>query len=277
MNICQTMTKIDRLYQELLKKEVVRYNDIKDIASMILKTRHLSAGYISTEYIKRLCQQGKLLHPQRGLYIAVPPTMINDSSFQPDRYLLASKLQLPYYLGYHTALELHGCAYSSYNTMYTVVPYEKKFRPFSFKQIVYQPVFTSHPNLGVKKILHKNQKVCLSSPSRTFLDCIDRPDYAGGWEECLKSLQGLSGVTVQELKQLLSAIHKDILYRKTGLVLDLYAGNPYYMDVLKDLQSFLEKRIGDSPIYINKGSKSTLNTTWNLYVPVGFAELLRGV
>jgi predicted transcriptional regulator of viral defense system len=271
------MTKIDLLYQKLLKKEVIRYKDIEDIASTILKTRHTSPRYISTEYINRLCQQGKLLHPQRGLYIAVQPTLINDPSFQPDKYLIASKLQSPYYLGYHTALELHGCAYSSYNTIYTVVPYEKKFRPFTFKHIAYQPVFTSHPNLGVKKRFHKNQGIQLSSPSRTFLDCIDRLDYAGGWEECLKSLEGLSGVTAQELKHLLATIHKDILYRKTGLVLDLFAQNPYYRGILEELHSFLEKHIGDSPMYIKKGRKSTLHTTWNVYVPVGFNELLRGV
>jgi len=271
------MTKIDLLYQKLLKKEVIRYKDIEDIASTILKTRHTSPRYISTEYINRLCQQGKLLHPQRGLYIAVQPTLINDPSFQPDKYLIASKLQSPYYLGYHTALELHGCAYSSYNAIYTVVPYEKKFRPFTFKQIAYQPVFTSYPNLGVKKRFHKNQGIQLSSPSRTFLDCIDRPDYAGGWEECLKSLEGLSGVTAQELKHLLATIHKDILYRKTGLVLDLFAQNPYYRGILEELHSFLEKHIGDSPMYIKKGPKSTLHTTWNVYVPVGFNELLRGV
>jgi predicted transcriptional regulator of viral defense system len=138
-------------------------------------------------------------------------------------------------------------------------------------------VFTSPPNLGVKKRFHKNQGIQLSSPSRTFLDCIDRLDYAGGWEECLKSLEGLSGVTAQELKHLLATIHKDILYRKTGLVLDLFAQNPYYRGILEELHSFLEKHIGDSPMYIKKGRKSTLHTTWNVYVPVGFNELLRGV
>jgi len=271
------MTKYETLYQELLKKEVVRYKDIEGIASTIMKTRHISPKYIYTEYINRLCQQGKLLHPQRGLYIAVQPTMINDSSFQPDTYLIASKLQSPYYLGYHTALELHGCAYSSYNTIYTVVPYEKKFRPFTFKHIAYQPVFTSHPNLGIKKRLHKYQEIQLSSPSKTFLDCIDRPQYAGGWEECLKSLEGLSGVTAQELKSLLTIIQKDILFRKTGLILELFTKNPYYQGILEDLHTVLEKHIGDSPMYIKKGSKSTLNATWNVYVPIGFNELLRGV
>ena len=238
------------------KKEVVRYKDIEGIASTIMKTRHISPKYIYTEYINKLCQQGKLLHPQRGLYIAVQPTMIDDPSFQPDTYLIASKLQSPYYLGYHTALELHGCAYSSYNTIYTVVPYEKKFKPFTFKHIAYQPVFTSHPNLGIKKRLHKKQEIQLSSPSKTFLDCIDKPEYAGGWEECLKSLEGLSGVTAQ-LKSLLTIIQKDILFRKTGLILELFTKNPYYQGILEELHTVLEKHIGDSPMYIKKGSKST--------------------
>jgi predicted transcriptional regulator of viral defense system len=271
------MTKVEHLYQELLKREIIRYKDIKEITTTTMKTHKISTRYIYTEYINRLCQQGKLLHPQRGLYVAVPPTMINDRSFQPDKYLIASKLQSPSYLGFHTALEIYGCAYSNYNTAYIVVPYEKKFRSFTFKQIIYQPVYTTHPNLGVKKRLHKNQEINISSPSRTFLDCIDKPDYTGGWEECLKSLEGLSGVTAQELKQCLTTMQKDFLFRKTGLILELFTQNPYYQGILENLRGFLEKHIGCSPMYLKLGSKSILQKPWNLYVPRGFEELLRGV
>lgn len=271
------MTKLELLYQELLKKEVIRYKEIEETALEIIEKRPISFHYLYNEYINKLRRQGKLLHPQRGIYVAVPPTMIDDDSFQPDRYLIASKIQSQYYLGYHTALEFYGCAYSSYNEIYIVVPIERKFREFDFKQVRYHPVFTLHHNMGVKRTLHRNHEIKVSSPSRTFLDCIDRPEYAGGWEECIKSLEGLAGVSSTDLKHLLGKIGKDMLFRKSGFILSLLSENPYYRGILDDLHQFLESHIGKSPMYLREGAKSYLNKRWKLYVPIGFEELMKGV
>jgi len=271
------MTKLELLYQELLKREVVTYKEIEDIFKEIGEKPSVSFRYLYTEYIHKLLQKGKLLHPQKGLYVAVPPTKINVNSYQPDKYLIASKIQSLYYLGFHTALELYGCAYSVYNEIYIVVPSEQKFRNFTFKQIHYRPVFTAYATKGVKKRLHKNHELIMSTPSRTFLDCINRPEYVGGWEECLKSLEGLSGVNAQEIQQLLTTIRKDMLFRKTGFILTLLSDNPYYTGLIDTLQPFLQRHIGTSPMYLKKGIKSTLNTSWKLYVPIGFEYYLKGV
>jgi len=270
------MTKLEVLYQELLKREVVRYKEIEEIASEIVEKQPVSFRYLYNEYINKLRRSGKLLHPQRGIYVVVPPTKINENSYQPDKYLIASKIQKPYYLGYHTALEIHGCAYSNYNEAYIVVPPNKKFRGFEFKNIRYRPIFNSHSQIGLKKINHKNQKITVSSASRTFLDCIDRPEYSGGWEECLKSLESLAGVKANELKQLLEKIGKDMLFRKTGLILDLLGENPYYQGILSSLKPYLAKKIGKSPMYLKKGAKSELDKNWRLYVPIGFKDAIRG-
>ena len=271
------MTKLELLYQELLKKEVVRYKEIEEIASDIVGQQPVSFRYIYNEYIKKLRRADKLLRPKRGIYVVVPPTKINDESFQPDKYLIASKIQNHYYLGYHTALEMHGCAYSNYNEAYIVVPPNKKFRGFEFKNIRYRPIFNSHRQIGLKEFNHKNHKIIVSSPSRTFLDCIDRPEYSGGWEECLKSLESLAGVQARELKQLLDMIGKDMVFRKTGLILELLDGNPYYQGILSKVMTYLEKKMGRSPMYLKEGAKSELNTKWRLYVPIGFNDYVRGI
>jgi predicted transcriptional regulator of viral defense system len=271
------MTKLELLYQELSKREVVRYKEIEEIASEIVEKQPVSFRYLYNEYINKLRRSGKLLHPQRGIYVVVPPTKINEKSFQPDTYLIASKIQKPYYLGYHTALEIHGCAYSNYNEAYIVVPPNKKFRGFEFKNIRYRPIFNSQGQIGLKQINHKNHKIVVSSASRTFLDCIERPEYSGDWEECLKSLESLAGVKTNELKQLLDKIGKDMLFRKTGFILDLFNENPYYEGILSSLKPYLTEMMGKSPMYLKKGTKSELDKNWRLYVPTGFKDLIRGV
>lgn len=270
------MTKLESLYHELLKIEVATSEEIQDIASKIFKDQS-SFKYVYNEYLSKLKESGKLLHPRRGLYVAVPPLKINERSFQPDRYLMASKIQEPYYLGYHTALEIHGVAYSEYNEVYVVVPSDKKFREFEFKDITYRPVYNSFYKLGVQEIDHKDQNIAVSSPSRTFLDCIDRPDHSGGWEECLKSLESLAGVKAKDIKMMLDSLGKDMLYRKTGLILSLFNDNPYYEGLLSELKPHLKENIGTSPMYLYKGSKNELNEEWMLYVPREFQSILRGV
>lgn len=270
------MTKIESLYHELLKKEVVTSEEIQKIASNILG-KERSFRYIYNEYIKKLKGSGKLLHPRRGLYVAVPPQNIYENSFQPDRYLMASKIREPYYLGFHTALEIHGVAYSSYDEVYIVVPPEKRFTPFEFKQVSYSPAFDSSNRTGIKKMTHKGQELVVSSPSRTFLDCIDRPRYAGGWEECLKSLESLGGVKSKDIKNILDERQKDMLYRKTGFILSLFDENPYYEGILSQIKPYLKENIGDYPMYLNKSSKNEFDEEWNLYVPSGFEDILKGI
>ncbi|MGM0510712.1 MAG: type IV toxin-antitoxin system AbiEi family antitoxin domain-containing protein [Thermoplasmatota archaeon] len=271
------MTKRETLYHELLKKEVVNKEDIEQTAKQILDRKDVSYQYIYNEYIAKLKQEGKLLHPKRGLYVAVPPTKIKDESFTPDKYLIASKVQKEYYLGYHTALEIHGSAYSYYNDVYIVVEPNRKFRDFEFKNIRYEPIYNSYKKVGLQKIDHKGQKIVVSSPSRTFLDCIDRPRYSGGWEECLKSLESLPGVRPDKLKIILESMDKDILYRKTGLILSMFEDNPYYEGVLTGLRSYLKENIGRSPVYLSERSGGRLNEAWLLYLPENFEDITRGV
>jgi len=68
-----------------------------------------------------------------------------------------------------------------------------------------------------------------------------------------------------------------MLFRKTGLILDILDENPYYQGILSNLKSCLNKKMGKSPMYLRGGSKSELNKDWRLYVPVGFKDIIRGV
>ena len=50
-----------------------------------------------------------------------------------DRYTIASKVREEYYLGFHTALELHGCAYSWFNSVTVCLGPGAHFRSFEFQ------------------------------------------------------------------------------------------------------------------------------------------------
>ena len=56
--------------------------------------------------------KGRLLRVRRGLY-AVVPVGSDPENYQVDPYLIASKMADDAVLGYHTALQFYGKAYSS--------------------------------------------------------------------------------------------------------------------------------------------------------------------
>lgn len=63
------------------------------------------------------CKTGRLINLRRGLYAVVPPnTSAADHSI--DVYLLAGRIADDSVLAYHTALEIHGIAYSVFNQMH---------------------------------------------------------------------------------------------------------------------------------------------------------------
>ncbi|RZN65483.1 MAG: hypothetical protein EF806_00905 [Candidatus Methanoliparum thermophilum] len=157
---------------------------------------------------------------RHGLYLILDP-LETPTSFSMDKILVGSKIRKRYYLGYYTALEFYGCAYSAYNEMYVCIDKQDRLDSFECANQRFVPVFTKDIASGVEAKKYLGQRIYVSSRERTFLDCVNKPKYAGRWEECLKSLEGLSGVNGQKIYRLLHKFDSDFLYRKTGFILEL--------------------------------------------------------
>jgi predicted transcriptional regulator of viral defense system len=118
----------------------------------------------------------------------------------------------------------------------------------------------------------------VSRKERTFIECIDRVQYAGGWEECVKSLEDLRGLNVEKLISLTLHQGKIGLPRRIGFILDiLRKRSPFYEHVTDTTLTKMEIEIKGSPQYLVRGKKGSLNRRWNLYIPEAFEEQLRGI
>jgi predicted transcriptional regulator of viral defense system len=261
----------DEVYLRLLEMRVI---SAEEMGQYSRKRFGAGYGYFHKQYVQPFLKAGKLLRVRRGLYAAVNVFGGPD----PDRYLIASRLRPDYYLGYHTALELHGCAYSAFGSCQVAVSRETSFRPFDFAGVRYVPVAQEDTETGVDMIMRSGKKVRLSSPSRTFVDCLRRIDMSGGMEECLKSLDGLKGVTFRGVENALLIYDEDILRRKVGYVLELMRENsPYYKGVKESDIDKLASKIGKNPLYLEPGASSVRSKRWNLYVPKNVESMMRGV
>lgn len=270
--------KKDKIYRALLPLRVATFEEIVAIARAQGPTE-ASSKYIFTKYVDRLVKDGKLLRIQKGIYGVLEP-LDDPARCLPDKFLVGAKVRKGGFLGYHTALELHGCAYSAfYNTVYVCVKRGERFDPFSFRGLEFKPVFVQDTELGTEVVKYVGQEIRTTGKERTFLDCLHRVSYAGGWEECLKSLQALGGLDFKKLFAYLSRRRNRFLLRKVGFALELLKNNSVFYEHLKDEHlAELRRRARGPPSYLRPAERTRLNKDWRLYVPEGFEEMvLRGV
>ena len=272
------MNKTERLYAFTLGRQVVTS---KDLALWSRENLSKDYKYLYSKYITRLLAQGKLVRICRGIYAAVnvyASGFLDNPSILPNSYLIGSKLRDDYYLAYHTALELHGCAYSVTNDTYVAVPDRGKFRPFSHDPLRFFCVVSRDTSTEVMVRRIAGHDVRVSSPSRTFVECVRRPDICGGLEEVLKSLDGLRGVTQEGLDASMAVYGYDILYRSIGFFLELMRReSPFYDAITSEYIETIRSRTGATHRYLLEGVGSELDERWGLYVPRGLHDVLVGV
>ena len=272
------MNKTERLYAHVLRRRVVTSDELGMWAKEELGKDY---KYLYTKYITRLMAQGKLVRVTRGMYAArnlFPTDPYDHPDAPPNKYLVGSKLRERYYLGYHTAFELHGCAYSVFYKTLVVTLGSDKFRTFVHGREAISNVVTRDTDTEILDVHVLGQIVRVSSPSRTFVECVRRWDLCGGLEEVLKSLDGLEGVTPEGLEAAMGIYGYDILRRSVGFFLELMMReSPYYGHIPLEYIESLRERTGATPSYYIRGERSVLDPRWNLYVPDYLDELMAGV
>jgi predicted transcriptional regulator of viral defense system len=263
--------KRENIYRFILSRKVATSDEIAEYAKNMGAGNY---GYIYKAYLAPLVENGFLVRPRRGLYCAVDPYR----SEPVDRHILASKLSPAYYLSHHAALDLLGAGHSGFGEVTVATPLSRRFKEFRFENVTYRPFITNDTSTGIVSVWRDDLKLMVSSPSRTFVECVLRPDLCGGLEECLKSVEGLRGVRIQKVLEALSFYKGDLAKRKTGFILSLMSKrSPFYRRIkTSDLKVLVP--IVDAPLkYWSRREENILIKDWKLYVPVDLEDMLRGV
>lgn len=275
------MTERERLHGEVLRRQIVTFNEVKEI---VQETRpYLTGKVIHDVYVAPLVKQRKLMRIRRGLFLGLPLGYMKEQPLNFNKFLLASKLRGKQgVLAYHSALELYGCAYTPFNEVLLGV--KTYFAPFTVSRIEFRPVFLPKSNLGMTELrVFTDVWAKVTSRERTFLDCLKHPEYAGGWEECLKSLESLGGIDFENLLSLAaSSSASQLLIRKVGFILEVLRDHSiYYEDLSEGHLAKLESWLSLSKLYIDntlRNEEHILIPRWRLYIPSTFIENnLRGV
>jgi predicted transcriptional regulator of viral defense system len=288
------MTKTDRLYHKLLEMQVVTIDDISDILTQIVGEKS-TTSQIHKGYLIPLMNKGRMERIRQGLYIiGVPsdtgltfPGATGFKKIPPDKFLVGSKLASNGFFGYHSALELHGASQSmGWKKVNVCVPPERRFSKLSYRGVSYVPVSVKDIEQEVITRKHKGQNIRVTSPERTFVDCIDNPILGGGWEEVMKSIINLRIRQPDKLVQLPIMRQRQSLIRRVGFVIDMLAKNSIYITGIgPEHVQRLEQQVKGHTQYLFRNKKlrkllgqTVLDRKWKLYIPVDFwNHFVRGV
>lgn len=212
---------------------------------------------------------GNILMIRRGLYVYLAPGQ-SPNQISIDPYLITAYLHDDSLLAYHTALSLHGYAYSLRNEYYYLTHHFAL--PFSFRDIIYRPI--AYPNsllrkqqtsFAVQTIYRNGLAIKVTSLERTMVDLLDRPDLSGGWEEIWRSLETVQYFNLDTLIDYALLLDNSTTIAKVGLFLEQHKEQ---LMVTPSHLTALLTHIPKQPHYFSPKLKTgSLVGKWNLIVP----------
>lgn len=214
---------------------------------------------------------GHVILIRRGLY-AVIPTGENPDSYPVDPFLVAGKLTADAVLSYHTALEVHGYAYSmrehfTYSAARPVSPVTFRshvFRGVSFPKSLWS---AGKVDFGVTTVDRAGLEVQVTSLERTLVDILDRPALSGSWEEIYRSLEAIEFFDLDKVVEYALLLGNATTIAKVGFYLDQ---NREVLMVEERHLAPLQDRRPRQPHYLDSSNRKSgkLVAGWNLVVPV---------
>ena len=159
---------------------------------------------VVTAMLAQHLRAGNIKRIARGVFASVPKHA-DPGKWSVDRFLAASRLRSGGVIAYHSALELHGCAYTEGQEVQVIAPGEPgviETADFSCRFVKPSRGFAQENGSlddGVTVVDRMGLDVRVTTIERTIADLFDRYDLAGGAEELFNSLDLVARVDAAAL------------------------------------------------------------------------------
>lgn len=242
--------------------------------------RHLAAIGKPSERTKESLldyhrKTGHVVLVRRGLYAVIPPGADPDS-YPVDPFLIAVKLTSDAVLSYHTALEIHGHAYSvrehlTYSSTRPVSSVAFRSRVFGGVRFPLALSRAGKEDFGVIAVDHAGLDIRVTCLERTLVDVLDRPNLSGTWEEIWRSLESVEFFDLDSILEYSLLLGNATTTAKVGFFLEQHRESlmveDYHLKPLRD-------RRPRQPHYLDSSNRKSgkLVAEWNLIVPTAIFE-----
>jgi predicted transcriptional regulator of viral defense system len=256
--------KIEQFFYE---HPVFRHEDFTAWKSSKGEIKPISVNTALRHYAK----MGRIKLIRRKLYAVIAPNE-SPATFTIDPYLIAGKATEDAVLGYHTALELTGMAYSKFG-QYTYITTQKS-KSFEFQGQWFQSVASPTALQKKQKLLicvdtidRQGMKLQVTNPARTFVDVLDRVELCGGWEEVCRSIDNFAVLNIDEIVEYCLLLENARLNATVGYFLSQRKGAFAVSEAqLKPLLNAIPK----VPQYASRKTKENFQLVkpWNILLPI---------
>jgi len=189
------------------------------------------------ELLSDMVKRGLLMRLKKGLYYIIPYEQ-DAHSFMPDWHLLAEHLTkgTEHYIGYYSAMQIHNLI--TQPSLKEQIVVAKQIRPstLKIKDVSFQFIYhnTNH-FFGSKKIwIDSFNKVMCSDLEKTIIDCLFKPDYAGGIVEIARAIYiSKEKVKYDKLLDYIQKFKSQAVIKRLGFLLETLEINSGITDQLQ--------------------------------------------
>ncbi len=195
--------------------------------------------------VKRLLSdmtnRGLLMRIKEGLYYRIPYEQ-DPKTFMPDWHLLSQYLvgDAEYYVGYFSALQIHNLTTQPNLKEQIVVNKQIKPSTLFVKKIPFQFIYHNEKHFfGNKKMwIDSFNRVQCSDLEKTIIDCLFKPEYAGGITEITKTIYKIKDkIDYSKVLQYAKRFDSQAVIKRLGFLLELLEINHSVIDELQKLRT----------------------------------------
>lgn len=215
------------------------------------------------ELLSDMTRRGLLMRVKRGLYYVIPYEQ-NAEIFMPDWHLLAEHLvqDAKYYIGYYSALQVHNLITQPSLKEQIVVSRQVRPSTIKVKEVPFQFIYHNEKHFfGTKKIWIDNfNKVVCSDLEKTIIDCLFKPDYAGGIVEITRAIYvSRKKIKFNVLLKYAIKFNSQAVVKRLGFILELLK---IETNIIEDLQKLKTNSVVLLDTELPKTGK--IKTKWSI-------------
>ncbi len=193
------------------------------------------------ELLSDMTKRGLLMRLKEGIYYIIPYEQAADA-FMPDWHLIVEYLvkDAKHYIGYYSALQIHNLI--TQPSLKEQIVVSKQMRPseIKIKNITFQFIYHNENHFfGEKKIwIDDFNKVQCSDLEKTIVDCLFKPDYAGGIVEVARAIYNTRNeLDYKKLLDYSVKFNSQAVIKRLGYLLELFEIETEIVNELQKLKT----------------------------------------
>jgi predicted transcriptional regulator of viral defense system len=200
----------------------------------------LDSEQTGRKVIRNLVRKGWLARLTGGRYMLLPPERGAENLGENNPLAVASAVVEDSYVGWWSAASFHGFTTQKPATVFVAVRRQTKARTIEGAEIRFVKV-EPRKFFGAKRYTVYGRSTNISDPEKTVIDCIDRPDLAGGGAELVRIVHtAMAEIDQTKLVDAAMQMKSTSLLQRLGWLTDL-VGRPLVEELRQKVRDAIPK------------------------------------